>query len=142
MMHYRPNQDFESPAYNVYGTKYIFSECRSSKFIVHLFDFNQCALRSAISKGHKISEMDIFDITMESLECDSSLCVTAPSIFQAGDIFREEVRTYLPYRWMAKEIPVTSPSNCGAMFSEDSIIVVEYDEVRTVSCIENVSRRF
>ncbi|KAE9402526.1 hypothetical protein BT96DRAFT_991162 [Gymnopus androsaceus JB14] len=128
MMHYRPNQDSDSPACDIYGTKYLISECRSSKFIVHLFDFNQCALKSAISKGHKISEMDIFDITMGSLECDSSLCVTAPSIFQAGDIFREEVRTYLPYRWMAKEISVTSSSACGTMFSEDSIIVVYFDE--------------
>ncbi|KAJ3875709.1 hypothetical protein F5051DRAFT_413564 [Lentinula edodes] len=125
---YTRNPSFEIWACNVYGTKFVFPECsdRSNHtYTLQVFDFNQKAFRNAISHGQKVSDVDV--LNMDSLECDSSLCITAPSIFTAGDIFLQETRTTLPYRWIAKMMPSLHPT-CSSMCSEDSIIVVDFSE--------------
>lgn len=130
---YTRNPSFEIWACNVYGTRFVFPECsdRSNHtYTLQVFDFNQKAFRNAISQGQKVSDVDV--LNMVSLECDSSLCITAPSIFTAGDIFLQETRTTLPYRWIAKMMPSLQPT-CSAMCSEDSIIVV--DSVRRMRAL-------
>ncbi|KAJ3746332.1 hypothetical protein DFH05DRAFT_1484752 [Lentinula detonsa] len=120
------NPSFEVWACHVYGTRFILSECsaRSNQtFTLQVFDFNQRALRKAISQGQRISEIDVLD--MDSLECNASVCVTAPNIFPAGDIFREEVKTTLPYRWVSESMPSVHPAS-SPMCAEDSIIVVDH----------------
>ncbi|KAJ4490426.1 hypothetical protein J3R30DRAFT_3278775 [Lentinula aciculospora] len=130
------NLSFEIWACHVFGTKFVFSECSrrsKQKYTLQVFDFNQKALRNALSQGHKLSESDVLD--MDYLECDSSLCVTAPNIFPAGDIFTDEIKTTLPYRWIAKMMPSIRAS-CSSMCSEDSIIVV--DQVRMIHTISHM----
>jgi len=122
-----PSVSFDSWACYVHGTKFVVSESSNSprtrnNFTVQFFDFNQNAVRRAVSQGAKVSSTD--PVEFEYLECDESLCVTAPTVFRAGEIFRDEVGTYLPYRWIAKKIPSTR-DDCATMCSEDSIIVVE-----------------
>ncbi|KIK52146.1 hypothetical protein GYMLUDRAFT_180465 [Collybiopsis luxurians FD-317 M1] len=128
---YRLNPAFDTWACYIYGTKLVLPE-RSirtpGEFTVQLFDFNQRALRRAISEGGEMAYTAVTE--MEKLVCDTSLCVTAPSISRAGDLFRDEVRTWLPYRWVARTVP-DAPDFCSLMCSEDAVIVVD-----------DVSRRF
>ncbi|KAJ3761753.1 hypothetical protein EV360DRAFT_79966 [Lentinula raphanica] len=117
---------FEVWACHNYGTKFVLSECSDRtdlSFALQVFDFNQKALRNAITQGQRVSgKFDVMD--MDFLEYDTSFCITAPTIFPAGEIFEEEVRTSLPFRWIAKSMPSIHP-NAAVMCSEDSIVVVE-----------------
>lgn len=124
----------------VHGTKYVVPECSprtQRKFTVQVFDFNQYAVKHAISQGDKVSQTDIS--AMSFLEPHSRVCVTGPSIYAAGDLFQEEVRTFLPYRWIAKVI-TTSNETTATLCSEDSIIVIDDDEVCVLSSVHVVKR--
>ena len=116
---------FDTWSCHDHGTKFIIPECSSrtqNRFTIQVFDFNQHSVKRAVSQGAKVSPTDIS--ALAHLECDSSLCITAPTVFRAGEIFRNEVRTCLPYRWIAKVI-LSARNDCSAMCSEDSIILVD-----------------
>lgn len=129
---YTPNVAFDSWACYVYGTKLIVPEHSSrtnNEFIVQVFDFNLNAVRRAVSQDANVNVYPCpTDTSVTHLECDKSLCITAPTVFKAGDVFKEEVKTCLPYRWIAKVIPSTR-SECSTMCSEDSIIVVDVSAI-------------
>lgn len=140
MISYTPRSNFRIWMCYVHGTKYVAPECSprtQRKFTVQVFDFNQYALKHAISQGDKVSQTDIS--AMSFLEPHSRICVTGPSIYAAGDLFQEEVRTFLPYRWIAKVI-TTSNETTATLCSEDSIIVIDDDEVCVLSSVHAVKR--
>ncbi|KAF5387231.1 hypothetical protein D9757_006816 [Collybiopsis confluens] len=126
---YRISSTFDSWACYTYGTKLVLPEQSrrtSDKFIVHLFDFNHRALQKDISEGGILADESVSNI--EEVECESRLCVTAPSVSRSGDLFRDEVKTWLPYHWIAKTIPDAQDLSSSMMCSEDSVIVVDVSE--------------
>lgn len=130
---YAPRVTFDSWACYVYGTKFIIPECSSrtrNMFTVQVYDFNQYGVKHAISQGAKVSLRDLGVEPAPYLECDTSLCVTAPTVFRPGEIFRDEVRTCLPYRWIMRGIPSLRRDDYAAMCSEDSIILVDVSGFR------------
>ncbi|KAF5374083.1 hypothetical protein D9757_010711 [Collybiopsis confluens] len=121
---HRINAGFDTWACYLYGTKLALPEQSgrtSGNFTVHLFDFNPRAVRKAISDGSRIAEGSVSNI--EHIELETSLCVTAPSVFRPGDLFEDEIKTWLPYRWISRTIPDANFSS--VMCSEDSIIIVQ-----------------
>ncbi|KAF5341289.1 hypothetical protein D9757_014540, partial [Collybiopsis confluens] len=117
-------QASDASSCNVHGTKLVVAEqsqSTSGNLTVHLFDFNQRAVRKAISDGAKIAVGAVSD--MVQVECDTSLCVTAPSVFRAGDLFKDEVKTWVPYRWVARTIVPDGEDISAVKCSEDSLLV-------------------
>ncbi|KAF8640379.1 hypothetical protein AX17_000049 [Amanita inopinata Kibby_2008] len=116
----------------VYGTRYVstgLSRRRRAGY-VYMYDFNQLGLRwhkqrqeDAGGGSEATARKGAEDVDEEAEE--RLLCVTAPTVFEAGTIFRDEVETRLGYRVRGVAIPgEPSMLSRSAMCSEDSIILV------------------
>lgn len=109
----------------VFGSRHVapvfVGDARRPRFAVHVYDFNQLALRIPASRrlGDPYPPLSFVE--------DRTPYVTAPTIFAAGRIFEDTVWTSLPYRVQELSLDSTSASvlDCAVMCSEDSLIVID-----------------
>jgi hypothetical protein len=121
----------------VYGSKYVVSETGedggSSSLSIKIYDFNQLALKRGISTE---PHTETTASSAKPLHHDVSLNQQTqyqifPTLLEGGDIFEEDVQTFLPYRSRTLTLPFNY--NCSVLCSEDSIIIVDVSvHVRTI----------
>ena len=120
----------------VFGSKYIASELygrmNELHFDVHVYDFNQLALKQTIPEGHDSGDPDFSSPSLEGGTDDRTLFVTTPTVFEPHYIFEDVVQTTLPYRVRAFPLDSMSFFHCAVMCSEDSLIIVD---VRVIHCV-------
>ena len=100
----------------VYGTRCVSTRRKAQTRHIYMYDFNQPALRHKQYQDAGRSEVE--DDELE----ERVVCVTAPTVLEAGKIFRQEVSTRLGYR--ARRWGVPGMLLLEAMCSEDGLILV------------------
>lgn len=118
----------------VYGSKYVVSDTGgSSSLSITIYDFNQLALTRGLStEPHRQTTAS----SAKPLQHDVSLDQQTqyhifPTLLEGGDIFEEDVQTFLPYRSRTMTLPFDY--RCSVLCSEDSIIIVDVSVyVRTI----------
>lgn len=107
----------------VYGTRCVSTRRQSRTKRVCLYDFNQLALRWSKQQDARMSDINnaVEDDGLEGC----LVCVTAPTRFEAGEIFEEDVETRLGYRMGYWTVPGVTPGmSLEAMCSEDGLVLV------------------
>lgn len=110
----------------VYGSKYVVSETgENASLSIKIYDFNQLALKRGLSTA---PHTQTTASSAKLLQHDVSLGQQTqyqifPTLLEGGDIFEEDVQTFLPYRSRTLALPFNY--KCSVMCSEDSIIIVD-----------------
>lgn len=121
----------------VYGSKYVVSETDqnggSSSLSIKIYDFNQLALKRGLStEPHTQTTASSANHLQHGVSLDQQTQYQIfPTLLEGGDIFEEDVQTFLPYRSRTLALPFNY--NCSVLCSEDSIIIVDVSVyVRTI----------
>ncbi|THG94950.1 hypothetical protein EW026_g6612 [Hermanssonia centrifuga] len=81
--------------------------------MVQVFDFNQLAIKRALSRKEEEPQSEVTHI------------ITEESTVSLGGVFVHDVHTSLPYRWRVKTVPVHPEHTFDAvMLGEDAIVTV------------------
>ncbi|KAF8898906.1 hypothetical protein BD779DRAFT_1486128 [Infundibulicybe gibba] len=110
----------------VHGTRYAAIETFGNndlRIAVDILDFNQLAIRRELRNARDTPSRLLRNPNFH-LGLDRMAYVTSETVIR-NNIFRDEVRTSLPYRVRAFTLDSTYIPQCAVMCSEDGVVVVD-----------------